>query len=165
MVRDCHVSRTVDVTYFRSGSAGSRLRPEDLDLSAIRQARVLAISGVTAALSDTAFEATLAAAQAAREAGVTVVFDPNIRYKLAPIEAQIGGLRQLARYADVLLAAEDEAMVISGKAGADDGLAEWFLAGGCRRSPSSSAARPGHGQPMARTPGISRRSVSTPWIQ
>jgi 2-dehydro-3-deoxygluconokinase len=132
MVRDCHVSRMVDVTYFRSGSAGSRLRPEGLDLAAIRQARVLAISGVTAALSDTAFEATLAAAEAAREAGVTVVFDPNIRYKLAPIDQQIGGLRRLAALADVLLAAEDEAMVISGIQSADDGLAEWFLAGGCQ---------------------------------
>ncbi len=89
LVRDCHVNRTVDVNYFRTCSAGSRLRPDDLDLDHIRRSRVLAVSGVTAALTESAFAATLAAAQAAREAGVTVAFDPNIRLKLAPLATQL----------------------------------------------------------------------------
>jgi 2-dehydro-3-deoxygluconokinase len=132
MVRDCHVSRPVDVTYVRSRSAGSRLRPDDLDPGAIRAARVVAVTGITAALSDTAFEATLSAVQVAHQAGVMVVLDPNIRYKLAPIDTQVDRLRKLAGYADVLLAGEDEAMLISGAADAGDGFADWFLNNGCR---------------------------------
>jgi 2-dehydro-3-deoxygluconokinase len=131
IVRDCHPGRPIDVCYARKGSAGSRLGPDDLDLSYISDCRVLSVTGVTAAISPTAFAATLRAVRAAREAGVTVLFDPNIRRKLGPIEIQLDGMRQLCQAADVVLAGEEEAMAISGLPD-PAGLGEWFLGQGAR---------------------------------
>lgn len=133
MIRDVVLGRAIDVSYYRANSAGSRLCTDDLDLAMISSARVLAVSGVTAALSASALDATLAAVTAAREAGVTVVFDPNIRLKVAPLSAQLDGLRQLAKQADILLAGEEEGRQISGLAAQDQSLADWFLGQGCRQ--------------------------------
>src|SRR5919199_1740089 len=69
----------VDVVYYRRGSAASRLRPQDLDPDYIRGARYLVLSGITPALSRSCRETAFAAAQIAREAGVGVVVDPNVR--------------------------------------------------------------------------------------
>lgn len=131
LVRDAHAERVIDVSYFRSGSAGSRLRPDDVDADHVRSARVLAVSGVTAAISDTALAAVRYAVDVAREAGVTVVLDPNIRYRLAPLEAQVGVLRQLSARADVVLAGEDEALAITGLSKARGEADQWFLDRGC----------------------------------
>jgi 2-dehydro-3-deoxygluconokinase len=48
IVRDCHPGRPIDVCYARKGSAGSRLGPDDLDLSYLSDCRVLSVTGVTA---------------------------------------------------------------------------------------------------------------------
>lgn len=139
MIRDVMLDRAIEVTYFRSQSAGSRLEP--LDVDRIRSSRVLAVSGVTAALSSSALDVTLAAVQAAREAGVSVVFDPNIRLKVARLEAQLDGLRQLCKHADIVLSGEDEALAISGRERADEGLGDWFLGQGCETVAFKAGAR------------------------
>lgn len=131
IIRDCHPGRPIDVCYARTGSAGSRLGPDDLDLGYLGDCRVLSVTGVTAAISPTAFAAALRAVQAAREAGVTVFFDPNIRHKLGPLEVQLDGMRQLCKAADIVLAGEEEAMAISGLSGPAR-LGEWFLGQGAR---------------------------------
>ena len=131
IIRDCHSGRPIDVCYARRGSAGSRLCPDDLDLGYLCDCRVLAVTGVTAAISPTGFAAALCAVQAAREAGVTVLFDPNIRLKLGPLEDQLGAMRQLCQAADIVLAGEEEAMAISGHPDPAD-LGEWFLGQGAR---------------------------------
>lgn len=131
LVRDAHAERVIDVSYFRSASAGSRLRPDDVDADHVHSARVLAVSGVTAAISDTALAAVRYAVDAARAAGVTVVLDPNIRYRLAPLESQVRVLRELSTRVDVVLAGEDEAMAITGSRKAQGEADEWFLSQGC----------------------------------
>jgi 2-dehydro-3-deoxygluconokinase len=131
ITRDCHPGRPIDVCYARTGSAGSRLRPDDLDLGYLSDCRVLGVTGVTAAISPTAFAAALRAVQAAREAGVTVLFDPNIRHKLGPLDVQVDRMRQLCQAADIVLAGEDEAMAISGRSD-PAGLGDWFLGRGAR---------------------------------
>jgi 2-dehydro-3-deoxygluconokinase len=132
LVRDAHAQRVIDVSYFRSGSAGSRLSPEDVDLDYVRGASVLWVSGVTAAISSTGLAAVRYAVDAAREAEVTVVLDPNIRYRLAPLEAQVRALRELSRRVDVVLAGEDEALAITGMKEVRGEADEWFLAQGCK---------------------------------
>ncbi|MFD0886419.1 PfkB family carbohydrate kinase, partial [Streptosporangium algeriense] len=56
MVKSRRTAELVDVRYYRSGSAGSRLRPEDLDLPVLRSARVLHVTGITLAISASAAE-------------------------------------------------------------------------------------------------------------
>lgn len=125
LVRDCHGARRVSVAYYRAGSAGSRLDPSDVDADWLADAEVLHITGITPALSASAHEATHRAVSAARAAGVTVSFDPNIRLKLAGPERWRELLRPLAALADVVLTGDDEAELISGRTG--DAAADWFL--------------------------------------
>jgi 2-dehydro-3-deoxygluconokinase len=103
----------VDVVYYRRGSAASRLTPDDLDAEYIRGARYLLLSGITPALSASARETVFAAADIARQAGVAVVVDPNMRMKLwSPDEAR-PVLRDLISRADIVLPGMEEAEMLA----------------------------------------------------
>ncbi|BAJ50423.1 2-dehydro-3-deoxygluconokinase [Candidatus Caldarchaeum subterraneum] len=65
--------------YYRTGSAGSRLSPEDIDPDYIGSAKVFHVTGITPALSETAKNATYKALEAAVSNDVTISFDTNIR--------------------------------------------------------------------------------------
>jgi 2-dehydro-3-deoxygluconokinase len=114
LARDCSADRPTEVAYYRRDSAGSRLRPSDVDRFYVATAGWLHVSGVTPVLSPTAAEATTAAVEAARTAGVPVCFDPNIRRRLCPPEEAVKILGPLVEYADVVVAGEDEALLLVG---------------------------------------------------
>lgn len=126
LVRDAHAQRPIEVCYYRSGSAGSSLRPADVDEQWIASARSLHFTGITAALSEDARAAAEKAAHVAREAGVPVSLDPNIRRKLADGPQWRELLRPLTGYADLVLTGLDEAEEISGHSDTRDAAA-WFL--------------------------------------
>jgi 2-dehydro-3-deoxygluconokinase len=86
LLRDVVTARPTTVSYFRSGSAASALTPDDVDEAVVAAARLLHLTGITAALSESAFDTCVHAAQVARAAGVTVCFDPNVRLRLADRE-------------------------------------------------------------------------------
>jgi len=67
-------------TYWRNGSAASTL--DQNDLPAWTDVGAVILSGVTAALSNTAEQTVLAAAETANRAGAAVIYDPNYRPKL-----------------------------------------------------------------------------------
>jgi 2-dehydro-3-deoxygluconokinase len=130
LVRDSHSERPIEVLYFRRGSAGSRLSPADVDPGYVGSARILHFSGITPVLSDSAHEASLAALDAARAAGTTVTFDPNIRRRLCPPD-RVGEVLRPFAGADVILAGADEAELLSGAAEPVQ-AAGWFLDQGAR---------------------------------
>ena len=107
---------STNVMYYRRGSAASRLSPADLDPDYIGGARYLHLSGITPALSPSARETVFAAADTARAAGVQVVLDPNMRFKLWSPEEARRVLLDLARRVDILLPGADEAELLSGQA-------------------------------------------------
>jgi 2-dehydro-3-deoxygluconokinase len=131
MLKEHRTAALSRVTYYRRGSAGSRLEPDDLDEAAIRSAGVLHVSGVTPALSDCALAAVEAAVDIATDAGTLVSFDVNFRSKLWSADAAAPVLRRLARRADVLFADADEARLV---ANADDAFAEALAALGPRHA-------------------------------
>ncbi|KAB8188605.1 hypothetical protein FH608_043370 [Nonomuraea phyllanthi] len=98
--------------YYRSGSAGSRLHPDDPDLSLIRSARVLHITGITLALSDSAREAVRVVLAEARDAGVLVSMDVNHRHTLWSRDEASTMLRETLPSVDVLFATEEEARLV-----------------------------------------------------
>ncbi|WP_308166876.1 sugar kinase [Nocardia albiluteola] len=103
--------RTVDVSrvhYYRAGSAGSRLSPDDIDAEVIAQHGILHITGITPALSDTAASAVRTAVRAARAADVMVSFDVNYRSRLWTEAAAREQLSAVARLADIVFASVDE---------------------------------------------------------
>ncbi|MBM7565431.1 sugar kinase [Paenibacillus sacheonensis] len=96
------------VHYFRKHSAASRMTPDDLDLDYIRGCKILHITGITPALGDSCRQTILAAVAAAREAGVLISFDPNLRLKLWSIEEARRVVLPLAEMADYFLPGWDE---------------------------------------------------------
>ena len=127
LVRDTHPERRIDVVYARAGSAGSRLRPSDLDGAYLTSARVLHVTGITPALSQSACDATAAAVGLAAEAGVTVCFDPNLRRRLWPdMDEARRTLLPLIEQAQIVLLGHAEATLLTGKE--DPGAAAQWLA-------------------------------------
>lgn len=100
------------VQYYRTGSAGSRLSPADVPHDLIRSARVLHVTGITAAISDSARRAVDDAVETARDAGVPVSLDLNYRSALwTPAEAG-ECLHDLVKRADLVFATEQEARLV-----------------------------------------------------
>ncbi|EHR52268.1 sugar kinase, ribokinase [Saccharomonospora marina XMU15] len=109
MLKDFRTTDATRCAYYRNGSAGTRLCPEDIPEDRIRQAGVLHLSGLTPSLSDTAAKAVLAAVEVAREEGVPVSFDVNYRNALWEPQEATGVLLDLVSRADIVFASVDEA--------------------------------------------------------
>ncbi|MCX7948797.1 MAG: sugar kinase [Treponemataceae bacterium] len=102
--------RPSNVVYDRDGSCISRVGPTDFDWSSIFSgAQWFHITGITPALSQSAADSALAAIKAAKAAGCTVSIDLNYRKKLWNYGKKAPEImRGLARYADVLIANEED---------------------------------------------------------
>ena len=100
--------------FFRSGSAASRLRGNELPRSLITQARVLHLSGISLAISTTACDTAYSAIAMARAAGVQVSFDTNLRLKLWPIDRARAVMSDVMRRCDICLPSLDDVTAITG---------------------------------------------------
>ena len=98
MVKHERHADNTHVDYHRSGSAGSRLKPDDIPESRLRGASVLHVTGITAALSASARATVFAAIEIARGAGVCVSFDVNYRRKLWTPDEAAPVLREIASH-------------------------------------------------------------------
>jgi 2-dehydro-3-deoxygluconokinase len=116
-------------TYYRSGSAASRMRPEHLPLGVIEGARVLHVSGISQAISTSACDAVFAAIAAARAAGRQISFDPNVRLKLWPAARARAVVLETAGAADYCLPSLEDARALLGD-GEPDALVDAFLGRG-----------------------------------
>ncbi len=74
--------RGTNVIYDRQGAAVQTTRPEELNLDAIRKARVFYTSGITPALSNRLKETTAQLLKTAKESGTKTAFDVNYRSSL-----------------------------------------------------------------------------------
>lgn len=128
LIRDAALAQPITVAYYRDQSAGTQLRPEDVNVDELSTAKVLHITGITAALSESARAAVEFAANSARAAGVTVTLDPNIRLRLASAQRWRELIDSLARLADVVLIGGDELDLLSA-----DQSPRWFLDRGASR--------------------------------
>ncbi|GGM94677.1 ribokinase [Lentzea pudingi] len=109
--------RTPEVTrvlYHRAGSAGSHLDRQDVQTGLDCDARLLHLTGITPALSNTALDAVHAALAHARERGWTVSFDVNHRSRLWSADRAASVLSPLARRADVVIGSPGEIDLIGG---------------------------------------------------
>lgn len=108
--------------YARSGSAASRMMPDDLPGDVIDTARILHVSGISLAISDTARATCLAAMSRARAAGTRVSLDPNIRPALWPEAEAREVLTDAIALTDILLPGLDEARLLTNRAAPEDAL-------------------------------------------
>jgi len=98
----------LSVYYYRKLSAASRMKPSDLDADYIRGSKMLHVTGITCAISGSARDTVREAVRIAKEAGVKVSFDPNLRLKLWTIEEAREVLLPLAEQADYFIPGYDE---------------------------------------------------------
>lgn len=100
--------------FFRAGSAASRITPEDLDVGRIARARVLHLSGISLALSESARRTCGLAIDTAREHGVRVSFDTNLRLKLWPRDVARVEIEQAIARCDLCLPSLDDITALTG---------------------------------------------------
>lgn len=112
MIREHRTPDVSRVWYYRSGSAGSKLCPEDLPADAIASAQVLHVTGITPALSASAADAVRSGIITAKGAGVRVSFDVNYRSALWPADVAGAAYRDIVGHADVVFAGDDEARLL-----------------------------------------------------
>ena len=104
--------RPVRILYDRRDSAFSRLVPEDVDWALVRGARLVHLTGVTAALGGNPRDVVRRAIAEAVGAGVPVSFDVNYRSRLwSPKEARDFLGEILPRVRHLFIGADDAATV------------------------------------------------------
>ncbi|WP_104165251.1 sugar kinase [Arthrobacter sp. SX1312] len=124
MLKERRTMSTQKVSYYRSGSAGSRLTPEDLDSSLITGAAILHVSGITPALSPSAARTINTAIEIARLASVTVSFDLNYRANLWTATDAGRSYKELIPLVDIVFAGDQEAALAVGPAADPADLAQ-----------------------------------------
>ena len=126
-----HDERGHDFTFYRSGSAASRYRPEDVPEAAIRAAKILHVSGISQAISDSACDAVFRAIGIAKSAGVQVSYDTNLRLRLWPAARATAVIHAAIAHADVALPSLEDARVLTGLE-APEAISDFYLRLGCR---------------------------------
>lgn len=114
-------------SYHRAGSAASRMTPAFLSGDMIRASKVLHISGISLAISESAADTAFAAIALAREAGVKISFDPNLRLKLWPLDRARAMIHAAMAATDIALPGLDDAVLLTGKSD-PDAIADFYLA-------------------------------------
>lgn len=100
------------VFYYRDGSAASRMTPDDLPEQALTNTEYLHLTGITPALSDSCRELVRDAIDRANQHGLTVSFDPNLRFKLWDPPAMRETLLPLIEACDIVLPGIEEGEVL-----------------------------------------------------
>ena len=118
-------------SYLRRGSAASRMRPTQLPVELIRGARILHVSGISQAISQDARDSVAAAIALAREAGVAVSYDTNLRLKLWPLATARQVIGDTIALSDYLLPSLEDLQAVSALQ-APDAILDWCFARGAR---------------------------------
>lgn len=101
-------------SFFRTGSAASRMTPDSLPMESLQGAKALHLSGISLAISPSACDTAYAAIAVAREAGRLVTFDTNLRLKLWSIDRARAVMNDVIAHCDVCLPSYDDIVAITG---------------------------------------------------
>lgn len=101
-------------TFYRTGSAAAQYRPQDVPEDAIRAARILHVSGISQAISESACDAVFHAIHIARGSGVRVSCDTNLRLRLWPAARAAAVIHAAIGMADIALPSLDDARALTG---------------------------------------------------
>jgi len=118
--------------YYRTGSAFSDIRPEYLSENYIASAKILHVTGISPALSESCLQTIKAAVKIAKKHKTLVTFDPNLRLKLWTIEEAKPILEDLMVSADYVLPGLEEMHAIYGQKTARE-ILDYLHRIGCQR--------------------------------
>ncbi|MGH6639409.1 MAG: sugar kinase [Polaromonas sp.] len=124
-----------EFSYLRAGSAASRMSPawllQGAAADAVRNARVLHVSGISLAISASACDTAFAAMKLAKEAGTLVSFDSNLRLKLWPLERALACTRHAVSLCDIFLPSLEDITTLNGMTDPDQ-VVDWGHALGAK---------------------------------
>jgi 2-dehydro-3-deoxygluconokinase len=121
-----HGANGHEFSYLRTGSAASRIGVDDLPHDYIKSARILHVSGISQAISNSAADAVFAAIDIAKSAGMLLSYDSNLRLQLWPLPRARAIIHEAMRYADIALPGLDDAQHLTGLAD-PDAIADFYL--------------------------------------
>lgn len=101
-------------SYYRAGSAASLLAPRELPLDLIADARVLHVSGISQAISQSCTDAVFTAIRHAKASGTTVCYDTNLRLRLWPIDRAKAVINAAVALADIAKPSLEDAQALTG---------------------------------------------------
>lgn len=104
-----------EIFYFRKGSAASTLDASDVEKIDFSKFDYVHLTGIFPALTDSTRAAMMALIKKAKELGMFISFDPNLRPQLWPSqEVMVKTLNELASYADLVLPGCGEGKILCG---------------------------------------------------
>lgn len=104
-----------EIFYFRKGSAASTLDAADVEKIDFSKFDYVHLTGIFPALTDSTRAAMMALIKKAKELGLFISFDPNLRPQLWPSqEVMVKTLNDLASYADLVLPGCGEGKILCG---------------------------------------------------
>lgn len=109
-----HDSHGHHFSYYRKNSAASHYDASQLPHDVIKKAKILHISGISLAISQTACDTVYEAIKIAKENNVKISFDTNYRPALWPIGRAQAIINHVAAMADYLLPSYDDALLLTG---------------------------------------------------
>lgn len=113
--------------YYRKCSAFTTLSVEDVNAIDMSKVKLLHVTGIPPAVSETTREAIIFLMKKAKETGIFVTFDPNLRPALwASEEEMVRVLNDLAALADVVLPGIAEGKQLMGSDNVED-IAKFYL--------------------------------------
>ena len=111
-----------DFMFYRHPSADMLYAPEEVDFDLVKSARMFHFGSISL-ISEPSRSATLAALKAARDKGVWISYDPNLRLALWPDpEAARAGMMSVWEQADLIKVSEDELGFLTGEDDVDDAV-------------------------------------------
>lgn len=121
-----------EVVYFRKNSAASHITAEDIEKVNLDGAKVLHVTGIPPALSADCRKATYRLIERARENGLMVSFDPNLRPSLwENEETMIQVVNDLASRADLVLPGTGEGKTLM-RSSDPAAIADFYLKNGAK---------------------------------
>ena len=101
-------------SYYRHGSAASRMTPEDIRPELFDGVKILHVSGISQAISETARAAVDEAIRQAKQAGTQISYDTNLRLSLWSLDEAKATINATVPRADILLPGYDDARQLTG---------------------------------------------------
>jgi 2-dehydro-3-deoxygluconokinase len=121
-----------EIYYYRKNSAASSISKADIDCVDFSQYGFLHMTGITPALSETTLEASYYLMEKAKENGLVIFFDPNLRPPLwQDKQTMVSTLNELAQNADYILPGCKEGEILMGSSKPEK-IAEYYLKFGAK---------------------------------
>ncbi|MDF2519850.1 MAG: 2-dehydro-3-deoxygluconokinase [Clostridia bacterium] len=118
--------------YYRKNSAASYLSEENIERVNFREAKLLHITGISPALSQSCTDSVYRAIMKAHEANMIISFDPNIRKVLWKSEADMKSrLNDIASKCDIVLPGIEEGRILTGMESPEK-IADFYLSRGSK---------------------------------